>query len=244
VAHRNRTERDRAYVWPWRDLAPLIDAASILESMSAIERRILSLVSPHITTVKGFGTATNISTGLQILMPGEAARAHRHSMNAFRFVLQGEGATTIVDGKHCEMAYGDLISTPAWSWHEHVNKGSQRVVWLDVLDASLHRYLGTDVFEAGPAPAPPSTTPDSAYAVPGLVPEGAPHSAEYSPFYRYAWSEVVVALRAAPLGKDGARRVRYVNPHGGPVMSLLDCWAMELAPGAETLPFRTSANLV
>ena len=71
-------------------------------------------------------------------------------MNALRFVMEGKGAYTIVDGKSCLMEEGDLVITPGWTWHEHVHKGSGPIVWMDALDAPLHRYLGTDVFEPGP----------------------------------------------------------------------------------------------
>jgi gentisate 1,2-dioxygenase len=47
-------------------------------------------------------------------------------MNALRFVIEGEGASTIVDGKDCLMEEGDLVITPGWTWHEHVHRGRVR----------------------------------------------------------------------------------------------------------------------
>jgi len=52
-------------------------------------------------------------------------------------------------------------------------------------------------------------------------------------------------VRAAPKAKDGARRVRYVNPlTGGSTMPLMDCYLMQIDKGSETIRFRTTANAV
>jgi gentisate 1,2-dioxygenase len=166
-------------------------------------------------------------------------------MNALRFVMSGSGALTVVDGKACPMEMGDLVTTPGWCWHEHVHRGEGPIVWLDVLDASLHRYLGTDAFEPGPPNTYPQLAPDSAFTSALLVPETTGPRQEYSPVFRYPWGQAAAAVSNAPLGPDGARRVRYANPvDGGPVMAFLDCSLVELAPGAETASFRTTASAV
>jgi gentisate 1,2-dioxygenase len=58
-------------------------------------------------------------------------------MNALRFVIEGKGASTIVDGKDCPMEEGDLVITPGWTWHEHVHRGDAPIIWLDALDAPM-----------------------------------------------------------------------------------------------------------
>ena len=247
AAHRrDDAGAEPAHIWRWSEMERLVEAAIGVRSMEAVERRVLSLISPHSAASGGPpGTTTNLNAGLQILMPGESARPHRHSMNALRFVVSGSGASTVVDGKACAMAEGDLVTTPGWCWHEHMHRGSGPIVWLDVLDASLHRYLGTDAFQPGPANDMPKLTPDAAFTSACLVPEIADKRTGYSPLFRYPWAEAAAAVSAAPIGRDGARRVRYANPlDGGPVMSLLDCWLIEIAPGAATVRFKTSANAV
>ena len=245
VAHGSAAP-EPACIWRWSEMALLIEAAIGERSTAAVERRVLSLVSPHTPVVGGAaGTTTNLNAGLQILMPGESARAHRHSMNAIRFVLSGAGATTVVDGKRCTMAEGDLVTTPGWCWHEHIHDGRGPVIWLDVLDASLHRHLGTAAFQAGPPNDLPALTPDTAFTAACLVPDTGGAQAGHSPLFRYPWAQAAAAVAAAPLRDDGVRCVRYANPqNGGPVMSMLDCWLMEIAPGTETGAFRTSANAV
>jgi gentisate 1,2-dioxygenase len=244
LAHNARPGGPPAHLWAWNELEPLIKAAMAMTSMSVIERRVLTLVDPA-AEGHAAGTTTNLTAALQILMPGEAARPHRHSMNALRFVLDGSGAVTRVDGRDCLMQEGDLVITPGWSWHEHVHHGSAPIVWLDALDAPLHRHLGTDAFEPGPAHDVPGHADEAAFAVPHIVPDLADPPPSHSPVFRYPWGQAAGAVAAAPRAKDGARRVRYVNPlTGGPVMSLLDCYLAQIDPGAETIPFRSTGNAV
>ncbi len=244
LAHRARSGGPPAHLWAWRELEPLVKAAMAVTSMAAIERRVLTLVDPEIDG-DAAGTTTNLTAALQILMPGESARPHRHSMNALRFVLDGSGAVTRVDGRDCPMAEGDLVITPGWSWHEHAHHGDAPIVWLDALDAPLHRYLGTDAFEPGPAHDLPGHADDAAFAMPAIVPELADPPPAHSPVFRYPWGEAARAVAAAPRWTDGTRRVRYVNPlTGGAVMPLLDCYVTQIEPGAETIPFRSTGNAV
>jgi gentisate 1,2-dioxygenase len=191
------------------------------------------------------GTTTNLVTALQILLPGEKARPHRHTMNALRFVIEGNGASTIVDGKDCPMEEGDLVITPGWTWHEHVHLGSAPIIWLDALDAPLHRYLGTDAFEPGPVHDLPSMPDDAAFAFPNIVPELGDKLPQFSPVFRYPWAAAREAVRAAPKWKDGSRRVRYINPiTGGSTMPLMDCYLTQIDRGTETIRFRTTSNAV
>jgi gentisate 1,2-dioxygenase len=133
--------------WQWQQMQPLIERAILETKPEDVERRVLLLTHP------GFNgraaTTNNILGGLQILQPGETAQAHRHTLGALRFVMQGEGAVTTVDGHRCNMAQGDLIVTPSWRWHEHVNQGSERLVWFDCLDLPLVQHLSTVFFEPG-----------------------------------------------------------------------------------------------
>lgn len=245
-AHGNRRNVvEPAWQWRWADLEPLIDQAVAAASMEDAERRVLSFVNPHYG--KDYSCATkNLAGALQILLPGERARPHRHSMNALRFILQGRGATTIVDGKVCVMEERDLILTPAWTWHEHVHEGKERVVWFDSLDGPMHRYFGTAAFEPGPARDVPPTQADAAFSAPGMVPGTLePASPPYSPLFRYPWKDACAALERMPAESDGSRLLRYVNPlTGRAVMALMDCYLMVLGPGAPTRTTQAASNII
>ena len=233
-----------AFHWPWNVLGPLMDRAVAETGMDDAERRVLSLANPAHGRDDYFRATTNLNAGLQILMPGERARPHRHSMDALRFVVEGEGAETIVDGKHCPMERGDLVLTPAWTWHEHVHNGDARIIWLDALDVPLVQDLDVAFFEPGPVGNFPVLPEDTAFTTAGLVPAESINT-PYSPLFRYPWPKSRDALMAIPVADDGSRFLRYVNPAtGGPVLSRLDCFLLGLSADAPTRRYRTTSNAV
>jgi gentisate 1,2-dioxygenase len=245
-SHGNRRNRsDSAMIWRWAELDPLIEQAIEAVGMADADRRVLAFIDPDKPDVPG--PTPMLNAALQILMPGEHAPAHRHSMNALRFVMEGSGATTIVDGKRCTMEEGDLILTPGWTWHEHVHEGKGRMIWLDALDVPLHRYMGTTEFQPGPVKNLPPMRDDDEFATAGMVPAGdaAVPGAPYSPMFRYPWAEARAALRRLPADSDGSRTLRYVNPlTGGAVMSLIDCYLLGLAKSSDTVRRRSSASTI
>jgi gentisate 1,2-dioxygenase len=245
TAHKPGPAGARAHVWRWPTLRPLIEAALAVRSPAAVERRVLSLVEPRADPASHAPVSPTIAAAIQILMPGESARPHRHSMNALRFVLEGQGAATIVDGKSCVMNEGDLILTPAWCWHEHVHRGSGPVIWLDVLDVPLHDHLGTSVFEPGPAHDVPPLHSDDAFASANLVPDLGAAELPHSPVFRYPWPAARAAVAAAPRGPEGARRVRYANLlSGGASMTLLDSSLVQIDADRPTAPVRSTSGAV
>jgi gentisate 1,2-dioxygenase len=243
-AHSTEVQRDRAYIWKWQTMKPLIDSALALQDMAAIQRRVLTFNNPNLRTPNAMGATPTLTAALQILKPGEVARPHRHSPSALRFVLEGGGAYTIVDGKECLMEEGDLVITPGWTWHAHEHRGNRPIIWLDSLDVPLHRYFGTDGFQPGPPPNDmPPTAPDAMFEIANIVPDGAPTNPNFSPIFRYPWEQAVAALSRAPASKDGVKRVRYVNPMtGGPCMSLIDCYLFEV--DGESVPMTSSQSMV
>lgn len=232
-------------IWRWSAVQPLIDMAVEATSMDNAERRVLSYANPDLDNGRGARATTNLNCGIQVLMPGETARPHRHTANALRFVLEGSGAKTVVDGKGCPMEVNDLILTPGWSWHTHVHEGAGRVVWLDSLDVPFQRYLDCQFFEPGPPGNYPPLPDDRAFAGGGIVPqsESGAYTPGYSPLFRYPWSDVEAAFAAMPAAGDGSRKVRYTDPAtGGAVLRLLDVFALSLTKGRPTTPYRTTAN--
>ncbi len=237
---------EAARIWRWSDLLPVIEQATYIVDPTVVERRVLQLPNPKARIPAYYATSGLINATVQAIRPGENARPHRHTMNALRFILEGDGGETVVDGKPCLMTPGDLIVTPGWTWHGHRNNGSKPSIWVDVLDLVLHGSLGTAKFQPGPETDTFPTFEDKLFATPGLVAvlPGA-DTLPHSPMFRYPWESVRAALATAPVGADGSKRVRYVNPvTGGPVLPLLDCYAIELEEGQETAPLRSSADAV
>ena len=125
------SQSEPAFHWRWQDVKPLFDQAVAATNTNSSERRVVNLKNPALPA-DYIAAATNINCGFQILMAGEKAHPHQHNMNALRFVVEGEGAATIVDDKSCPMDIGNLIITPAMTWHEHVHESTEgRVVWID-----------------------------------------------------------------------------------------------------------------
>src|SRR5437899_4143824 len=89
----------------------------------------------------------SLYAGLQLILPGETAHTHRHTASALRFILEGSGAYTSVDGERMTMKPGDFILTPFWSFHDHGNPGTEPVVWLDGLDIPIVNMFDTSFFE-------------------------------------------------------------------------------------------------
>ena len=230
-------------IWRWQAMTPLIDDAVSATNMDDAERRVLILRNPGLAS-GGDGAAPNLSVNLQVLMPGERARPHRHTMHALRFVLEGSGTTTTVEGKICPMLPGDLVLTPGMTWHQHANDGNERAVWVDALDVPVHGYLDNRVFEPGPVHGALEVPPDAVFAA-GLAPDRPSSSWAYSPKFRYPWEATAAALEALKPAADGLRRLRYVNPAtGGAILSTIDCYVLGLAKGVETAAYRTNSNAV
>lgn len=244
-AHKPPPAPAQSHQWRWSELRPLLELAFQETSPAAVERRVLQLMSPQSRSLADEFTAGNVLAAVQCLLPGESARPHRHTMNALRFMLEGTGAVTVVDGKDCPMEFGDLVLTPGWCWHQHRHEGSDPVLWLDVLDVPLHAYLGSVVFQPGPMVDKPATMDDAAFAVPNILPQVVQGRSEHSPVFRYPYADAVRALAHAPASADGARRVRYANPlTGGSAMAILESTMLQLDAGCRTLPTRSNANAV
>ena len=245
VSHKPNAAVGGVPSWRWTDLQSHIERAVALASPEHVERRVLLFADPALSAPGRTQTSRMLNAGLQILLPGESARAHRHTIDAIRLVLQGSGAITRVDGQACRMEPGDLILTPGNAWHEHVHDGDEPIIWLDGLNGPLHRFLGTAVFEAGPVPPFParaeSQAEDAAFRpdpVDGDKDAGAT-------FFRYPYKRLVTALDSAPVSAMGFARLRYVNPAtGGNAIPLIDLAAMRIPAGSATMPFRTNATTI
>ena len=241
---RNDVEQLAPHVWRWGGISPLLDGAVAATSMDA-ERRVLLLSNPAFAGTSLGGAGLNLGVNLQVLMPGESARPHRHTMHAIRFVLEGEGVETVVEGKTCRMGPGDLVLTPGMTWHEHVHRGKGRCVWIDALDVPLQRYLGTLHFEPGPVHDLLAVPPDAAFRHGGMTGLDRVGGLPFSPLFRYAWSDAEQALAELPPEKDGSKRLRYTNPvTGEAVLPTVDCALWQLKKQAPTQRVRSNSESV
>lgn len=236
-------------VWHYRDIRPLLLEAGDLTPIEKAERRVLVLANPGLE-LETLRATPSIYVGMQLILPGETAPNHRHTPSAIRFVVEGTGAFTLVDGDKCPMEKGDLILTPAGLWHEHGHHGEGPVVWLDALDLPLIYGLEASyALEGEPQPLP--NAPDasqSRYRRAGLVPyEALDRPRRRYPLLRYPWSEVRANLEAiaATANREAEVRVAYVNPETGEeCLPTLGFSALMLRPGETLTPPRRSSSAV
>jgi len=206
-------------LWKWDKIEPLLRSTSdFVAPGKGAERRILRIANPGVAEL----TATHtISIALQYLLPGEVAPAHRHSPNAMRLMIHGEGAYTTVNGDKCVMRRGDLILTPTGTWHDHGNEGSEPVMWIDILDSPVVRFLEMLSMESYPQQRQTdgikNDLSERRYFAPGLVPAG--HNAEKRErLLTYRWEKAYEALlRLAEIDNDPFDDVilQYVEPRTG-----------------------------
>ena len=209
----------KSHLWSFGDVRSLLLRAGELTPVEKAERRVLFLRDPG----RGAGAMQATSTlyiGLQLLLPGETAPAHKHTPSAARIVVEGEGAYTVVDGEKLPMHQGDLILTPGGCWHDHGHGGRDPVIWLDALDLPLLVYLENSYAVEAPLQSP-RNRPDASeveYRSAGLAPtrrrdKAAP--AAY-PMMRYPWQRTETALRQlAEHGGSEAIELDYINPETG-----------------------------
>ena len=135
--------------WRWSELLPLARRSGDLVPVGrGGERRAISLANPGLNGAP-YATPT-LWAAIQYLAPGENAPEHRHSQTAFRFVLEGDGVWTVVDGDPVAMRRGDLLLTPGWCFHGHQNASDRAMAWLDGLDIPFVAAMDQGFFEFGP----------------------------------------------------------------------------------------------
>ena len=241
------TLKTRATHWSYQALRPLLLEAGELTPIEKAERRVLVLANPGHGLEKMQASAA-IYLGMQLLLPGEWAPSHRHTPNAVRMVVEGEGAWTTVDGEKCQMRRGDLILTPTGLWHEHGHDGDQPVVWLDVLDLPLVYYIEASYHIDGERQDVKPGRGESAYARGGVVPTPVfERESKAYPMLRYPWSDARAALEslAADQPELEAVQMSYVNPETGrDAQNILGYYALMLRPGQTlSLPARSPASI-
>lgn len=227
----------------------LMTAGNLLTTEEA-ERRVLILENPGL---RGQSKITgSLYAGLQLLLPGETAAAHRHTSAALRFILEGDGAYTAVDGERTFMNRGDFILTPGWTWHDHGNETSEPVVWLDGLDLHMVNLFDASFFEHYPNNGVPRFRPDHdsefRYGH-SMLPADQHVSGRASPLlnYRYAPARDALAalVRNGPVDPHHGFRLNYANPlTGGSVMPTMSASLQLLPAGFQTEPYASTDGCV
>jgi len=238
-------------LWKYRQIRPyILEAGGLITAKEAI-RRVLVLENPG---MRGESCITqSLYAGLQLILPGEIAPSHRHSQSALRFIVEGSGAYTAVDGERTTMHPGDFIITPSWTWHDHGNPGSDPVVWMDGLDIRIVQLFGAQFHEPYPEEVQPVTRSEGAATARygnGLVPLGA-----HSPFgrtspifnYPYARSRESLDLLSRDQAPDACHgwKMQFVNPlTGGHAMPTIAAFIQLLPPRFRSQAYRSTDGTI
>ncbi|HTM06853.1 MAG TPA: cupin domain-containing protein [Verrucomicrobiae bacterium] len=239
--------RGDAYLWPWSMVYPkLLEACEALPE-SETARRSLLFENPGLPN---HGTTHTLLMGIQMIRPGEHAWAHRHTMAAIRFVIEGDGGVfTTVDGEMCAMEQYDLILTPKWTWHDHRNATAKHTIWLDALDVPLILALNQPFYEPYPGNRLQALKPNEGeyfqQRAGALRPAWEQRKSVDLPL-RYRWKDTEAALTAlaqsAGSPYDGIA-LEYVNPVAGTsTLPTLGCWIQMLRPGERTKKHRHTSS--
>ncbi|MET7518660.1 cupin domain-containing protein [Streptomyces sp. NPDC005480] len=246
------------HVWRWSTLLPLAERAGGLVPVGrGGERRAIALANPGLGGMP-FATPT-LWAAIQYLNPREDAPVHRHTQNAFRFVVEGEGVWTVVNGDPVAMRRGDFLPQAGWHWHGHHNASDRPMAWIDGLDIPLQHYADSTFFEFGPdevetLEAPDRSRSERLWAHPCLRPLTRLQPTPSTPLLAYRWEYTdralteQLALEAeghSATVEPGHAAVRYINPTtGGDVMPTLRTEFHRLARGTETVTRREVGSSV
>ena len=239
-----------AHRWAYTDVRPhVLESAEHITAREA-ERRVLILENPGL---KGSSQITNsLYAGLQLIMPGELAPAHRHTQSALRLIVEGNGAYTAVQGEKTLMHPGDFVITPSWTWHHHGHEASGPMIWLDGLDIPLVAFFNSTFREDHGESEAEITRPTGdalARYGSGLLPVGYRNGSLNSPVFNYPYARTREALealtRAGPPDPHAGHLMRYVNPaDGGWAMPTMATMVRLLPQGFATLPYRGSDSAI
>lgn len=241
-------------VWRYKDLRAHVLRSLELVTPEKAGRRVIYLNNPgrgDVSAAVGW-----LYAGLQVMNPGEVAGSHRHSASAIRFIMEGTGAYTVVDGHKMTLGANDFVLTPNGTWHEHaVAPDGTPCIWQDGLDIPFVNALEANFYEVHPQLAQAVAYPvddmtktwGNPGLKPGLAPGGGQWSKGYSPMFKYEWQPTYEALNQYASCTDGSPfdgvLMEYVNPvTNGPVMRTLGASMQLLRPGEHTQAHRHTGS--
>ncbi len=248
------------HVWRWENLLELAGQAGDLVPVGrGGERRAIALANPSLEG-KPYATPT-LWAAIQYLMPGEDAPEHRHTQNAFRFVVEGEGVWTVVGEDPVPMTRGDFLPQSGWNWHAHHNAASEPMAWIDGLDIPFQYATEAQFFEFGrdeiseaEHATPERSRAERLWGHPGLRPVSMLEESQGSPLLRYRWADTDAALtdqldlEAEGFGgtlEPGHAAVRFTNPtNARDVLPTIRTEMHRIAAGTETAPVREVGSSV
>jgi gentisate 1,2-dioxygenase len=239
-------------LWRYRDLRAHVLRSVALVTPEKAGRRVIYLNNPgrrEVSAAVGW-----LYSGLQVMHPGEFASAHAHSASALRFIMEGSGAYTIVDGHKMTLGANDFVLTPNGTWHEHgVSEDGTPCIWQDGLDIPLVNAMEAGFYVVHPklnqAVSHPVDDSSATWGAPALRPQDGRWNKAYSPLLKFEWAPTYESLLRYAKVTDGnpydGVLMNYVNPfNGGPVMPTIGASMQLLRPGERTRAHRHTGSFI
>lgn len=237
-------------LWRFQDLRDYVLRSVDLVTPEKAGRRVIYLNNPGRSDVSA--AVGWLYAGLQVMHPGERASSHRHTASAIRFIMEGEGAYTIVDGHKMTLGHNDFVLTPNGTWHEHaVSEDGTPCIWQDGLDIPFVNAMEANFYEVHPdlfqAVSYDVDDMTKTWGNPGLTPGGGAWEKGYSPMFKYEWEPTYESLLKLSSCSDGSEfdgvLMEYVNPiNNGPVMQTMGASMQMLRPGEHTRAHRHTGS--
>lgn len=223
----------------------LLEAGSLITAKEA-ERRVLILENPGMRGQSKI--TTSLYAGLQLVLPDEIAPAHRHSQSALRFVLDGQGAHTSVDGERSMMSFGDFVITPPWAWHDHGNYSDEPMIWMDGLDIPMASFFDSSFaegYDADEYPLSRQSGDSLARYGANMLPVDYQQDKLASPIFNYPYERSREALEQMKTQQQWddchGLKMRYVNPvDGGFAMPTISAFLQLLPHSFKSAPYRST----
>ena len=238
-------------LWKYEQVRPFLKRAGEAITAEEAVRRVLILENP---ALHGKSAVTqSLYAGLQLILPGEVAPSHRHTQSALRFIVEGSGAYTAVDGERTTMRPGDFIITPSWTWHDHGNEADQPVVWLDGLDIPMLSFFDAGFAENDTSKSQAVARAEgTSFARYGHNMAPVRHDVPLratSPIFSYPYDRSREALERleqhAPVDPWDGVKLRYINPlTGGSPMPTMSTFMQKLPAGFSGKPWRQTDGAV
>jgi gentisate 1,2-dioxygenase len=243
------------HVWKWAEIEPYLHRIAEIAPLEFTERQQFLLTNPGL--MGALRVTNTIRVAVSIYKPGDQAPQHLHTPSASRTILSHTGGYTLIEGEQCAASRGDLIFTPAGTWHGHGNDDQEPVIWMDVLDWPLLEYLDLiwmrhDLPDYVDNASPEAGFSQKLYGTGGLVPRFLPATRGSgqggTPMFHFRGADVrrtLASLRAQAGSPWDGILVEFVNPmNGRSVFPTLTYKAQLLRPGEQTHPFRHTASTV
>jgi gentisate 1,2-dioxygenase len=255
LMHKEPTPEAVPYLWKGEIIEKLLlEATEIFTPERGGERRAIYLQNPGLKHRQPWGWASTTNTlyaAVQLILPGETAPSHRHTQSAMRFITNGKGAYSIVQGERLFMEEGDFLITPGGLWHGHSHPGDGPMFWMDCLDIPFIYATGGTFFEPYPDGIEPPSLPDDYSARKyrgGMVRPISDRKAKVAPLGLYKWKQTEAALAGLsdfePDPYDGIA-VEYINPSTGHTANPnIAAWMQKLPAGYHSKAHRHTYSAI